>query len=212
MTPKSLRGVGTTSADIQSLPPEAQRQLGFDLRAVQLGQMPRDWKPMASIGSGVAEIRVRAGGAFRLIYVAQFAQAVYVLHVSQKKSQQTSPLDLALAHACCAALRRRGRRVGFMAIRIQRSSGNVFSGMGFPREEAAHLLIRTDLMIQLTGLIAEHGLTQKQAAKALCVTQPRISDLVRGRIELFSIDTLLDILSRLGVAVTLKTKRRSRVA
>ena len=99
-----------------------------------------------------------------------------------------------------------------MAIRVQRSSGNVFADMGFPREEAAHLLIRTDLMIQVSGLIEERGLTQKQAAKALGVTQPRISDLVRGRIELFSIDTLVDMLSRLGVAVVLKTKRRSRVA
>ena len=99
-----------------------------------------------------------------------------------------------------------------MAIRIQRSSGNVFTDMGFPREEAAHLLIRADLMIQATALIEERGLTQKQAAKALGVTQPRISDLVRGRIELFSIDTLVDMLSRLGVAVILKTKRRSRVA
>ena len=99
-----------------------------------------------------------------------------------------------------------------MAIRVQRSSGNVFADMGFPREEAAHLLIRADLMIHVTGLIEERGLTQKAAAKALGVTQPRISDLVRGRIELFSIDTLVDMLSRLGVAVVLKTKRRSRVA
>ena len=99
-----------------------------------------------------------------------------------------------------------------MAIRVQRSSGNVFADMGFPREEAAHLLIRADLMIHVTGLIEERGLTQKAAAKALGVTQPRISDLVRGRIELFSIDTLVDMLSRLGVAVVLKTKRRARVA
>ena len=99
-----------------------------------------------------------------------------------------------------------------MAIRIQRSSGNVFADMGFPREEAAHLLIRADLMIQVTALIAERGLTQKQAAKALGVTQPRISDLVRGRIELFSIDTLVDMLSRLDIAVVLKTKRRASVA
>ena len=99
-----------------------------------------------------------------------------------------------------------------MAIRVQRSSGNVFADMGFPREEAAHLLIRADLMIHVTGLIEERGLTQKAAAKALGVTQPRISDLVRGRIELFSIDTLVDMLSRLGVSVVLKTKRRSRVA
>lgn len=99
-----------------------------------------------------------------------------------------------------------------MATRIQRSSGNVFTDLGFPRDEAAHLLIRSDLMIQLSGLIEERGLTQKEAAKALGVTQPRISDLVRGRIELFSIDTLVDMLSRLGIAVTLKTRRRSRVA
>ena len=99
-----------------------------------------------------------------------------------------------------------------MAMRMQRSSGNVFTDLGFPKEEAAHLLIRADLMIQLKALIAERGLTQKSAAEALGVTQPRISDLVRGRIDLFSIDTLVEMLTHLGVAVTFKTKRRARVA
>ncbi|MHB8839966.1 MAG: helix-turn-helix domain-containing protein [Gemmatimonadaceae bacterium] len=99
-----------------------------------------------------------------------------------------------------------------MAMRMQRSSGNVFTDLGFPREEAAHLLIRADLMIQLKKLIEERGLTQKAAAAALGVTQPRISDLVRGRINLFSIDALVEMLAHLGVAVTLKTKRRTRVA
>jgi phage-related protein len=106
VTAKPLTWVGSARPDIQSLPAEAQRQLGFDLRLVQLGQMPRDWKPMPAIGPGVAEIRVRAGGAFRLVYVAKFAEAVYVLHVFQKKSQKTSPLDLALARARFAAVRR----------------------------------------------------------------------------------------------------------
>jgi predicted XRE-type DNA-binding protein len=99
-----------------------------------------------------------------------------------------------------------------MAIRMQRSSGNVFADIGFPRKEAAHLLIRSDLMIQLTNLIDDRGLTQKQAAETLGVTQPRISNLVRGRIDLFSIDTLVEMLTHLGVAVTLKTRRRARVA
>lgn len=99
-----------------------------------------------------------------------------------------------------------------MAIRMQRSSGNVFADLGFPPEEAAHLLIRSDLMGQLRVLITERGLTQKAAAKALGVTQPRVSDLVRGRIELFSIDTLVEMLTRFDVAVTVKTKRRRRVA
>jgi predicted XRE-type DNA-binding protein len=95
---------------------------------------------------------------------------------------------------------------------MQRSSGNVFTDLGFPKEEAAHLLIRADLMIQLKKLIEERELTQKHAAEVLGVTQPRISDLVRGRIDLFSIDTLVEMLTRLGVSVTLKTKRRARVA
>jgi predicted XRE-type DNA-binding protein len=99
-----------------------------------------------------------------------------------------------------------------MAVRMRRSSENVFRDVGFPKAEAAHLLIRTDLMIQLTKLIKERGLTQQQAAKALEVTQPRISDLVRGRIELFTIDTLVEMLERFGVAVTVKMKRRVRVA
>lgn len=61
---------------------------------------------MSSIGAGVVEMRVRTGGAFRLIYIAKFAEAIYVLHVFQKKSTKTSPLDLAVARARFAAVRR----------------------------------------------------------------------------------------------------------
>lgn len=99
-----------------------------------------------------------------------------------------------------------------MAIRQQRSSGNVFTDLGFPAKESAHLLIRTDLTLQLAELIKEQGLTQKQAAKLLGVTQPRVIDLVRGRLELFSIDALVEMLSRLNVSVILKTRRRARFA
>ena len=79
------------------------------LREVQLGGRPRDWKPVATVGPGVIEMRVRVGGAFRLVYIAKFAEAVYVLHVFQKKSQKTSPLDLAVARARLAAVRRARR-------------------------------------------------------------------------------------------------------
>ncbi len=99
-----------------------------------------------------------------------------------------------------------------MAIRIRRGSGNVFQDLGFPPEKAAHLLIRSDLMITLNQLLEERGLTQVRAAKLLGVTQPRISDLRRGRLELFSIDTLVEMLARLGVSVTVRTKKSKRVA
>ena len=102
-----------------------------------------------------------------------------------------------------------------MAIRMRRSSGNVFEDVGFPRPEAERLLIRSELMSEVERLIKKRRLTQKQAAKALGVTQPRISDLVRGHIDLFSIDTLVDMLGKLGIGVKLKTreiKGRRRVA
>lgn len=102
-----------------------------------------------------------------------------------------------------------------MAIRMHRSFGNVFEDVGFPRPEADRLLIRSELMGQLSKQILKRGLTQKQTAKELGVTQPRISDLLRGRIDLFSIDTLVDMLGQFGIAVTLKTRGtrgRPRVA
>ena len=99
-----------------------------------------------------------------------------------------------------------------MTERIRRGSGNVFKDAGFPPEEAAHLLIRTDLMIHIERILEERGLTQAKAAKLLGVSQPRVSDLVRGRIRLFSIDTLVGFLARLGVSVSLHTRRSRRVA
>lgn len=102
-----------------------------------------------------------------------------------------------------------------MAIRIHRSSGNVFIDARFPRPEAERLLIRSELMNQVAELIKKRRLTQARAAKLMAVTQPRISDLVRGRIELFSIDMLVGMLGALGVSVTVTTRptrRRRRVA
>lgn len=99
-----------------------------------------------------------------------------------------------------------------MVMRMRRGSGNVFVDVGFPPEEAAHLLIRTDLMITLNQALEERGLTQVRAAKVLGVSQPRVSALRRGKIELFSIDALVELLARLGVAVIVQTKKRKRVA
>lgn len=93
-----------------------------------------------------------------------------------------------------------------MKLKITPSSGNVFRDLGFRREEAEHLLVRTDLMIQVQKLIAARGLTQKTAARTLGVTQPRVNDLFRGRIDLFSTDALIDMLARLGATVRLTVK------
>ncbi len=95
-------------------------------------------------------------------------------------------------------------------LKITPSSGNVFRDLGFSTEESEHLLIRADLLIQLQKAIAARNLTQAKAATILRVTQPRVSDLLRGRLDLFSTDSLIDMLARLGVHVrfVLKASRR----
>ena len=99
-----------------------------------------------------------------------------------------------------------------MRIKVQRSSGNVFRDLGFSKDEAENLKIRTNLMIRLSKLIESRRLTQAQAARLFEVTQPRISDLVRGKIDRFSIDTLVAMLSHAGVPVRVVVGRKSKVA
>lgn len=99
-----------------------------------------------------------------------------------------------------------------MPIKMRRSSKNVFRDLGFPAEEAENLKGRADLMIHLTKLIEARGLTQAAAAKLLGVTQPRISDLTRGKIDRFSIDSLVEMLGHVGVQVRFILKTRRKVA
>lgn len=85
-----------------------------------------------------------------------------------------------------------------MADRITHSTGNVFEDLGFPKEEAENLKVRSTLAAILRAIIEEESLTQARAAELFGVTQPRISDLVRGKIELFSIDALVNIVAATG--------------
>jgi predicted XRE-type DNA-binding protein len=94
-----------------------------------------------------------------------------------------------------------------MRRKLTPSTGNVFEDLGFSREEAENLRIRAALMRSLKKIIEDSGLTQAMAAEAFGVTQPRISDLIRGKIDLFSIDTLVNMLAAAGhhVEVTVES-------
>jgi phage-related protein len=95
---KAVEFRGSALEDLRAFPQAARRQAGYQLDRVQRGREPDDWKPMNTVGQGVREIRIRdAAGAFRVLYVARFADAVYVLHCFQKKSQKTRKADLNLA-------------------------------------------------------------------------------------------------------------------
>ena len=110
---KPVHFVGTSREDLREFPDNAQETAGFQLFKVQQGKEPDDWKPMPSVGAGVQEIRVRDDrGAYRVFYVAKFEEAVYVLHVFQKRSQKTAQPDLDLGKSRYADLLKWRREEG----------------------------------------------------------------------------------------------------
>jgi phage-related protein len=102
---RPLEFVGSSLEDLRAFPAEARRAAGFELDFVQRGLDPSDWKPMNEIGAGVREIRIHVLGEWRVLYVAKFAEAVYVLHAFQKKTQKTRKGDIEVA-------RQRYRQIG----------------------------------------------------------------------------------------------------
>ncbi len=109
---KPLEWLATSLEDVRSMPVEVQKLLGRQLLRIQLGLEPTDWKPMSSVGPGVAEIRIRTGRAHRVFYVSRFAEAVYVLHAFEKKSQKTDGRDLELGATRYRQLLLKRRRQG----------------------------------------------------------------------------------------------------
>ncbi len=84
--------------DLKAFPQSARREAGHQIDQVQQGRDPDDWKPMQTVGQGVREIRIRdESGAFRVVFVAKFDDAIYVLHCFQKTTQKTRKADLDLA-------------------------------------------------------------------------------------------------------------------
>ena len=97
MPTKALFWVGASLQDIRRFPADARRLAGYQLRLVQQGVLPTDWKPMAAVGTGVYEIRIATAVAHRVFYIAKFAEAVYVLHAFEKQTQKTARGDIELA-------------------------------------------------------------------------------------------------------------------
>ena len=95
---KRIQFLGDSLKSLREFPEDAKHDLGYQLDKVQRGEQPDDFKPMPSIGKGVEEIRVRDdSGIYRVIYTAWLADAVFVLHAFQKKTQTTAKRDIALA-------------------------------------------------------------------------------------------------------------------
>lgn len=94
---KQLIWLGSSYKDLLSFPKEAKQEAGYGLDRVQRGENPPDWKPMSSIGKGVKELRIHCDNEYRVVYLAQRKEGVYILHSFEKKTKKTSAKDIALA-------------------------------------------------------------------------------------------------------------------
>jgi phage-related protein len=104
MADKALVWLGSSREAVRDFSPEGRREAGYQLRQVQAGSPPSDWKPMSTVGAGVYELRIHVGSEYRVLYVAKFAEAVYVLHAFEKRTRQARDADIALARRRLASV------------------------------------------------------------------------------------------------------------
>jgi predicted XRE-type DNA-binding protein/phage-related protein len=187
--------LGTALRDLRAFRAAVRRAMGRLIRRLQEGNQPSDWKPLASVGRGVVELRTHVDGEQRAVVIARFAEAVYVLHVWVNDDRVRKPT---------AVVREPSLQP---TPHVTPAGGNIFRDLGFPAPEAENLKIRSDLMSALQRLMKERSLTQVQAAKLFGVSQPRISDLKRDKIDRFTIDTLVNMLAHAGVKLSLRVRR-----
>jgi phage-related protein len=111
---KPLIWLESSRSALREFPEDARQVAGFQLRRVQQGLEPNDWKPMTAVGAGVKEIRIHTGLEHKVLYLARFAEGVYVLHAFEKRTRKTSKRDIDLARERFRALieNRRGQKTG----------------------------------------------------------------------------------------------------
>ena len=104
MVDKVISWLGSSLDDLRAFPDQARSAAGYQLRRVQQGLMPSDWKLMKAVGTGVYEIRIHTGADHRVFYVAKYDDAIYVLHAFEKRTRQTRQADISLARHRLAEL------------------------------------------------------------------------------------------------------------
>ena len=153
---------------------------------------------MLNIGAVAYEIRIHILGEWRVIYVAKFSSGVYVFTSLRRNCKNIISRYWKTKKPIQADA---GEK---MKEKIIKSSGNVFDDLGFSKEEAAVFMMRADLMTKVKDSIAKNGWTQSEAAAVLQISQSRVSDLMRGKRDKFSLDRLVMLATRAGNKVALE--------
>jgi phage-related protein/predicted XRE-type DNA-binding protein len=198
--------------------------MGTALNSAQLGGKHPAAKPLSGFGgAGVLEIVDDFDGeTYRAVYTVKFANTVYVLHAFQKKSRKgietpKNEIDLIRRRYKSAEARTKHRKLhdncdsqGVTMMRVTKGSGNVFRDLGLP--DADLLQAKADLVHRISVLVGKRGLSQVKAAEVLTVTQPKISALLHGRLEGFSMDRLVRFLIALDqdVRISVRSKKNAR--
>lgn len=150
--------------------------------------------------------------SFESSTLPDFDEAVYVQHAFVKKTRATRKADIDLGKSICrhAGSEERTDMKPITDVAITKGSGDVFADLGFSPAESRNLRLRSEMMTALRKFIEKEGLTQADAATRLKVSQPRISDLTRGKISRFSLDTLVNMLGDAGLEVDFRIKSPPR--
>src|SRR6266567_3945024 len=216
-----LYWVGSSKRDRLAFPEAVQDLIGAALSVAQFGGKHPDAKSWKGEGPGVLEVVERHdGNAYRAVYVVRFAGAVYVLHCFQrsrregfKRQERTSNSSRSgsgwLANIMRIDMVRPRAESGS---RIVRSSGNVFSDLGFRDADERQMKVR--LTVAINEILRRRHLSQGQAAQRLGINQPKVSALSKYKLEGFSVERLMRFLTSLDqdVEIIIRNKPRGRRA
>jgi predicted XRE-type DNA-binding protein len=203
---KRIAFVGSALDELRDFTPSARGEAGHQPDRVQRGLDPEDWKPMTSIGAGVREIRVRdEAGAFRVLYVGPGGGHLRPAHLPEKDAKDGKP-RLGSGDRQIAANPQGDEK---MTKEPVQTFASVWDALEETPEESAHMRLRSELMMAVHGVVEGWKLTQAKSAKRLGVTQPRLNDLLRGRISRFSLDSLVGLAERAGLVVHMEITREA---
>lgn len=147
---------------------------------------------------GVRELRVKdRDNQFRTIYVIPKGDDIIVLHTFIKKSRTTAKADINIAKERLKDFKR-NQETAFAMMKSKTTKGNVFKDLGFTDGEAIALAMRVDLAVEIEKFIRQKNLTQTRASKYFGIPQPKISKILRGKIDEFSIDYLVKVVAKTG--------------
>jgi len=186
---------GDSLARIKAFPADARQDAGFQIYKLQREELPDDWKPMKTIGKGVKELRMNAiSGHYRVIYLTSLANAIHVLHAFAKRTRKTRKSEIGLAR----------KRLKIWINNMVEKFENVFDAITSSPGEALNMKLRASLILEIRSKIEAGGWTQVETAKQLGISQPRVSDLLSGKLSKFSLDALVNMLAALGGVIKLK--------